>query len=195
MWADSVDQWLEKNSVRGGHNPNDFFGNMVTFAWKLTFYIFTFGLGYFLVRMFRSKETWYYTDIFSRKNKTQNIQLPRAKKLAEKILEKEMITLGNDEELLFLVKDQNNNDNGILFTNKRMVYNLVKPNFTALIATSSGQISVSDLSKKMSAEAGMVNLVISVNGENIGKLENAKPKIIDEFLGTIRKSIANASIV
>jgi hypothetical protein len=194
MWADSVDQWLEKNSIRGGHSPDDLHGKMVTFAFKLTFYMFTFGLGYLLVRILRSKETWYYSDIFSRKNKTQNIQVPTAKKLVEKILDKEMITLGDDEELLFLIKDQSSKENGILFTSKRMIYNLVKPNLTALVATSSGQIAISDLSKKMGAKAGMVNVIISVNGENIGKLENSKPKIIDDFLGTIRKSVANASI-
>jgi hypothetical protein len=194
MWADSVDQWLEKNAIRGGHSSSDLQGKMFSFAFKICFYMFTMGIGYFLVRILRTKDAWYYEDIYSRKNNHQNIEAPDAKKLTESILEKEMITLGKDEEILFLIKDQSSKNNGILFTSKRMIYNLVKPNFTALVATNSGQMMLADLAKKMNAKPGIISISISANGEEIGKIDNSKPKLINDFLDCIRKSIANAAI-
>jgi hypothetical protein len=193
MWADNVDQWLQKNSIRGGHSPDNFNDKLLSFGLRVVFYISTVGIGYLIVRALRTKESWYYEDIFSKKDGKQDIESPEAKEIINAILEKEMVTFGEGEKALFLIKDQTLKRNGILLTNKRMIYALVKPNFTSVLATDSGQLLISELSKKISSKSGILNMTIIVGKEEIGKLDNSKPNLVNNFLECVRKSLANES--
>lgn len=198
MWADNVDQWLEENSIKGGNKTGNTAVRLQVGIWvfimKLMFYFGTFGIGYLIARALRSNEKWYYENISNRKNKICNISNPSEQNVIKSILEAEMITIGNDEEILFLIKNEADKKQGIIFTNKRMVYKIVKPDFTAVIAETSGQIPIDNIGKSISAETAALSVVIKVNGEKVGKILDDRPQFINAFLDTVRKCIVNERI-
>ena len=189
FWITSVDKWLDDNATRGGISNISGVGALYVFAFKLTFYFCTFGIGYLLARALRTKEEFFFELVRSKNHPTQNLEDKSVKKRIECILEKEMITLGADEEVMFLVEDGDDSNCGILLTNSRVIYNLTKPK-AITISTESGQLPISDMANKVQAKL-IAFVTITINGEDIGKLDAAKGQPIEDFLNAVRKAVMN----
>ena len=191
MWQDNVDNWLDDNSVRGGISTAYGSARLYFGLIKWCIHIGTFGITYVLWRLVRTKDVFYCETVYSKKNEHQNISSKDAEKRIKKILDAEMIELKKGEEVLFLVEDETDSDNGLVFTNKRLVYRLLKPK-AMTITSVSGQVPLSDIGNKLTADL-KVNVTIKINNEAVGKLMNDRADIYGNFLDAVRKSLQNAN--
>jgi hypothetical protein len=188
-WVDTVDKWLEDNATRGGISNHAGMGAFYTWIFKVTFYVCTMFIGYFIVRALRTKDEFFFELIRSKNHPTQNLEDESAKKRIDKILSAEMITLSGDEEVLFLIEEGDSNDCGVIFTNSRVIYNLFKPK-AITISTESGQLPISEMANKVQAKLRAF-VTITINGNDIGKLSAEKGKPIEDFLNAVRKAVMN----
>ena len=186
-WANSVDKWLDDNATRGGISNLDTLSRYLSFATKLMLYPTI--IGYFLIRALRTKDEFFFELVRSKNHPTQNLADGSVKKRIETILDKEMITLGGDEEVLFLVEDGEDSNCGVLFTNVRVIYNLTKPKAMTL-STTSGQLPISEMANKVQAKL-FSTVTITINGEKIGKLVSVKGQPVEDFLNAVRKAVTN----
>lgn len=194
MWQDNVDNWLEDNSVRGGISSEVGVTRMFNVVMLIGIHMVTFGITYVLWRIFRDKDEFYNQYVYSKKNKHQNICSEDSEKRINKILAEEQIELKHDEEVLFYVKDVSFSDNGLVFTNERLVYKLLKPK--AVTGTSiTGQVPLAAIGNKLALESSKLTNAhtIKVDNEEIGKLSIPRGDVVADFLVAIRKSIQNAN--
>jgi len=191
MWQNKVDNWLEENSVRGGISTLAGSYRLLIGLTVFGLHIGTLGVTYILSRLLRNKNEFYCSTIYSKKNEHQNINSDQAKDRIKKIFDTEMVELKEDEEVLFLIEDETESDAGLVFTNKRMVYKLVKPK-AMTIKRVSGQIPISELRNKQLTADLKVMVTIKINNEPIGKLMNERADIYGNFLDAIRKSIVSS---
>mgnify|MGYP001181787226 CR=1 FL=1 len=188
-WIETTDKWLEDNSTRGGIPNRDSYGAFISFLFKLGFYIMTVGFGYLLVLLLRTKDEFFFELIRSKNHPIQNLEDKAVKKRIDAILESELITLGSDEEVLYLIEDESIKDCGVLITNSRIIYKLFKPK-AVTVSTESGQMPLSEMANKVQAKMRAF-VTISINGEAIGKISAQKGQPIEDFLNAVRKSLQN----
>ena len=189
-WVANVDKYLDDNSVRGGISNRAGMGAFYVWIFKMSFYICTLGVGYILALMLRTKEMYFFELVRSKNHPSQNLDDNSVKKRIDKILESEMVSLKKGEEVLYLLEDGDDSDCGMVFTDARVIYNLLKPK-AITISQQSGQFPIQDMASKVQAKL-KVYVMITVNGEDIGKLAAEKGQPIEDFLNAVRKAVTNA---
>ena len=128
MWSKDLDEWLEENSVEGGHNSNGFMVAFIGFFIKLGIHIVTFGVTFILSilwKRYRGPKKYYSQYIYSRNNKFQNID--EVEYGINKVLKKVGLDLSKNEKALFFIKDYDKGGHGIILTNHRLISNLFTP--------------------------------------------------------------------
>lgn len=194
MWADRVDQWLDQNSVKGGHSsisaPNRLF---VFPLLRFSIHILTFGISFILMWLLRDKSLFYSEQIRNRINPHFNLDNEGAKNRIKSIFTEEMAELGESEKVLFLIEDEKLEEHGMVLTNQRLIYRLTKQGLL-IESSTSGQVPIKDLTKNMKATE-FADTTIRIDNKPIGTLHNESGYLIDNFLNVICKSLQNEEIL
>lgn len=193
IWADRVDQWLDKNSVKGGHSSIAAPYRLFVFPlMRMCIHVLTLGISLILMRLARDNNLFYSKQIRNRTNPHQNLDDESAKNRIKRIFAEEMVQLGESEKVLFLIEDEQDKDHGMVFTNQRLVYRLLEPKLFS--GPTSGQVTIEHLKKDMKATE-ISSTTIRIGDKAIGKLQNQRGDLIDNFLNVIRKSLQNEEMV
>ena len=221
MWSKDVDEWLEENSVEGGHNSNGFLGAF-SFLIKLGIHIVTFGATFILSilwKRYRGPKKYYSDYLYSENNKFKNID--EVKYEINKVLKKVGLDLSKNEKALFFIKDYDKGGHGIILTNHRLISNLFTPtenvfkdmsHLSKLVASGDfdeiiklgakdkvmkNDIPLDELQNvEWHADSnllneGIENFVLSSDKHILGQVMNPSAKLYEDFMNAVTDAINN----
>lgn len=192
-YVKKVDEFMAENPAGATDECHGIFELMGFYLGRLTLWCLFFWLiiPWKIIGLFRKKEkikdpSLYNDNIYTRKE----LKDKKAKKIIDYIFEKECTKLDSDEEIYYVVRDKNFSDgNGLIFTNKRMIYGLAAPKNVLKTIVKSGFISGSIPLEKLerpiveSSLTGEAKLIFGVNF--LGRLHFIATKKLDTFLKKI----------
>ena len=216
MYADRVDNWLEENSYSDKHPEESVTAigllivpmfKMMGFSFKVCWIILCYTPPLCWIPPFSTsrkkksapedekKNFIYHPWIIGRKTKSEFFKCSLTDDVNQKriatILDEAATELREDEQVLFLIKDEDNigKDTGMIFTETRLIYNLEKQGKLKM-SNKGGEVKLTELGVPNISKTMSDSLYVNFGELKIGCLKFFKSvDLVKDFLVELRKAV------
>ena len=191
-WADEVDKWLEaKQEVKPDPEQN-IYGIVIEASLHVILSFIT--LGFWLYCLLKDKKEPFYHQYIHNRTGTYDLSCNECQKVVEKCLKNNVTELSEDEELLFVIRDDVAFDKHcLLITSNRLIYDLVEPLKKLPTERVTDSIKMENIEKLKGMKNLLNTIEIRMNDEALGNLEDFKSdNLVNEFLKKLNSAYSNS---